>query len=78
MMNWKGCGRKLLWLNFRYYLGIRLEEVRETTKSQEGRSEGRVDPGPPEYKSGILTTIPRRSVISLLIQYNILIIISKM
>jgi hypothetical protein len=34
MMNWKGCGRKLLWLNFRYYLGIRLEEVRESKKSQ--------------------------------------------
>jgi hypothetical protein len=54
-----------LWPNFRYYLGICLEGLRKTTKnlSQVSRSPGRdLNPGPPEYEAGVLTTRPRRSV----------------
>jgi hypothetical protein len=32
-MNWKGCGRKWLWPNLRYYPGIFLEALRKTIKS---------------------------------------------
>jgi hypothetical protein len=32
-MNWKGCGRKRSWPNFRYDLGIHLDRLRKTTKS---------------------------------------------
>jgi hypothetical protein len=49
-MNWKGCGRKWLWPNLRYYPGICLEELRKTTKnlSQDSQSLGRgLNPGPP-------------------------------
>jgi hypothetical protein len=31
MMNWKGCGRKWLWHNVRYYSSICLEELGKTT-----------------------------------------------
>jgi hypothetical protein len=42
-MNWKGCGRKRSWPNFRYYPGIFLEGLKKTTKnlSQESRFAGR-------------------------------------
>jgi hypothetical protein len=33
MMNWKGCGRKLSWLNFRYCPSICLEGLRKTTEN---------------------------------------------
>jgi hypothetical protein len=29
MVIWKGCGRKLPWLSFRYYPDIYLEELRK-------------------------------------------------
>jgi hypothetical protein len=60
-MNWKGYGRKLYWPNFWYYPVICLEELRESTKnhSQDSRSPGRdLNPGPSEYKAGVLTTRP--------------------
>jgi hypothetical protein len=50
----------ILW----YSRGIRLESVRKTTEtlSQDRRSLGQyLNPGPPEYEAGVLTTRPRRS-----------------
>jgi hypothetical protein len=32
-MNWKGCGRKWLWPDLRYQLGICLEGVRNVMES---------------------------------------------
>jgi hypothetical protein len=67
-MNWKGCGRKRSWPNKRHYPGIFLEGLRKSTKnlSWDSRSPGRdLNPGPPEYKAGVLTTRKRRSVIFL-------------
>jgi hypothetical protein len=64
-MNWKGCGRKRSCPDLRYYPVICLEGLRKTTKnlSQDRRSLGRdLNPGPPEYEAGVLTTRPRRSV----------------
>jgi len=34
-MNWKGLGRKRLWLNLRHRLGIWVEGLTKTTKSSE-------------------------------------------
>jgi hypothetical protein len=45
--------------------GIRLEQLRKTTKnlSQDRRSAGRdLNPGAPEYEARLLATRPRRSV----------------
>jgi hypothetical protein len=67
-MNWKGCGRKRSWPNLRYYPGICLEGLTKTTKnlSQHSRSPGRdLNPGPPEYEAGVLTTRTLSLVISL-------------
>jgi hypothetical protein len=64
MMNWKGFGRKLSWCNRRYYPGICLEGLRKTTKnlSQDSQSLGQdLNPGPPKYNAGVLTTQPRHS-----------------
>jgi hypothetical protein len=50
----------------RYYLGICMKGLRETTKnlSQDSRSPGRdLNPKPPEYESGMLTTRPLRCFI---------------
>jgi hypothetical protein len=57
-----GSGRGLI---LRYYSGIRLEKLWNTTKtiSQDNRSPGRdLKSGPPEYKAGLLTIRRRRSV----------------
>jgi hypothetical protein len=62
-MNWKGCGRKWSWPNLRYYLGIFLEGLRNTTKvlSQDNRSLRReLNQKPLEYKEGLITTQLRR------------------
>jgi hypothetical protein len=56
-MNWKAFGRMRPWLILRYYHGIRLERLSETTKylSQESLSPGRnLNPRPPEYKARVL------------------------
>jgi hypothetical protein len=53
-----------LGLIVRLYPGIRLDGLRKTTKSrsQDKRSPGRdLNPRPPEYEAGVLTTRPRRS-----------------
>jgi hypothetical protein len=68
-MNWKGCGKKRSWPNLRYYPSICLEGLRKTTKnlSQDTRSPVRdLNPGPPEYEEGVLTTQLQRSVVTLL------------
>jgi hypothetical protein len=64
MMNWKECGRKQSWLNFRYYRGICLDKLRKTTnKCQDNRSQRRdLNRGPLKYEAGLLTSRPRRSV----------------
>jgi hypothetical protein len=49
----------------RYYPGIFLDGLRKTSKtlSQDSRSLGRnLDPGPPEYEAGVLTTRQQGSV----------------
>jgi hypothetical protein len=54
----------------RYCPGIRLEEPRKNTKNlnEDGRYPGRnLNPGPPQYETGLLTTQPLRSVVSLCI-----------
>jgi hypothetical protein len=59
MMNWKGCGRKWLWSNLRFYPGICPEGLRKTTEKfdQDSQSLRRdLNPGPPKYKA--LTTRP--------------------
>jgi hypothetical protein len=66
MMNWKGFVRKQSWPNLRYYLGIRFEGLRKTTKnlSQYSRSQGEdFNRGLPEYEAGELSTQPQSSVI---------------
>jgi hypothetical protein len=64
MMNWKECGRKRSWPNFRHYRGICLDKLRKTTnKCQDNRSPRRdLNRGPLKYEAGLLTTRPRRSV----------------
>jgi hypothetical protein len=60
-VNRKGFGRKRLWPNVRYYPGICLDGLRKTTESliQDSRSPDRdLNPGPPEYEAGALTTRP--------------------
>jgi hypothetical protein len=51
-------------LILKYYSGIRLEGLRKTTiPSMDSRSPGRdLNPGPPKYEAGMLTTGPRLSV----------------
>jgi hypothetical protein len=52
-------------LILRYYSGIRLKGLNNTTKNltQASMSPGpRFEPGPPEYEVGVLITQPRRSV----------------
>jgi hypothetical protein len=45
-----------------YCPGIRLETLRKTTKTlNQGRD---FKPGPPEYETGVLTTLPTRSVVT--------------
>jgi hypothetical protein len=51
----------------RYYPGIHLQELGNTTKniSQDRQPKGRdLKPGPPEYKARVLTTRPWRSVLT--------------
>jgi hypothetical protein len=68
-MNWNKCRRKRSWPNFKVYPGICPERLGETTNnhSHDSRSVGRnLNPGPPEYKAGVLTTRPRRSTFRIL------------
>jgi hypothetical protein len=54
-----------MWPNFRYYLGISLEGLRNVTKTvgQDSRSPGRdLKPAPLEDEAGVLTTQPRSRV----------------
>jgi hypothetical protein len=64
MLNWKGCGRKRLWPNFKVLsqnLRGGTEKNHETPYNS--RSPGwDLNPGPPEYESGVLTTRPRQLV----------------
>jgi hypothetical protein len=65
MMNWKGFRRKRSWLNFMYYPGINIEELRNTTEnlSQDSRFPCLdLNPVPPNCEAGVLTTRPRCSV----------------
>jgi hypothetical protein len=64
-MNWKGCGRKRLWPNLKYYAGILLEELKKTTKNLSQVSPSKdwdLNLEPPEYEAGVLTAQPQRSV----------------
>jgi hypothetical protein len=58
-MNCKGFERKRAWSNLRYYPGIRLEGLRKITKNlnTDSWSSGQhLNPVPPEYEAGVLTT----------------------
>jgi hypothetical protein len=58
MTNRKGCGRKRLWPNLRYYPGIFVDGLKKTMKnlSQNSWSPGRdLNLGPLEYEAGVLT-----------------------
>jgi hypothetical protein len=64
-----GYGGKRPWPNLRYYLGICVEGLRQTTEKliQASRSPGRdLNPGCPEYEAGVLTARLRLSVTVLL------------
>jgi hypothetical protein len=64
-MSWKVCERNRSRPNLRNYTDICLEVLRKTTKDfcQDIRSPGRdLNPGPPEYEAGMLTTWPRHSI----------------
>jgi hypothetical protein len=60
-MNWKGCGRKRSWYNFKLlsqHLPGRAEKNHETLR-QDSRSPVRgLKLRPPEYELGVLTTRP--------------------
>jgi hypothetical protein len=61
-MDLVGSGRGLI---LRYYLGIRLEELKKKLKPSiriAGRQGRESNPGNPEYDVGVLTNRPRRSV----------------
>jgi hypothetical protein len=65
-MNWKGCGRKRLWPNLTYYIGMFMEGLRKTTNnlSPDSRSPGRdLNLGPCKYEAELLTAQPRSLVI---------------
>jgi hypothetical protein len=66
MINWKGCDRKLLWPNLRFYAGIILEGLRKTTKASIRIAGLRADfePGTPECEAGMLSTRRRHSALS--------------
>jgi hypothetical protein len=61
MMSLKGFGRKLSWHNFKalslHSPGGTEENYKKLT--QDSRD---LNPGPPEYETGMLTTLPRRSM----------------
>jgi hypothetical protein len=63
IMNCKGCGRRRSLPCFNYYPSIAWRHWEQPRKSQDSRSPSRdLNPGPPEYEAGVLTTRPRRSV----------------
>jgi hypothetical protein len=60
--DFEGSGRGLI---SRHYPRIYLEGLKKTTKSlsQDTRSPSRnLNPGPPEYEAGVLTTRPQGSI----------------
>jgi hypothetical protein len=66
MMDCKVFGRKQSWPDFKVLSQHALKENEKTTKnlSQHSLSSGRnLNAGPPEYKAGVLTPRPRRSII---------------
>jgi hypothetical protein len=71
IINWKWSVRKQWWPSLRQTLSICLEGLRKTKKNLilDRRYPGRdLNLGPPEYKAGMLTTWPRRSVFCALIK----------
>jgi hypothetical protein len=66
MMILKGYGRKHSWLNFMVLFQHSPGGLRKTTNTlnQDSQSLGRnLKPGPSEYEAGVLTTVPRLSVV---------------
>jgi hypothetical protein len=64
MMNWRGFGRKRPLPNFKVLFRHARGGLRKTTKTSiriAGRQDRGSNPGPPEYKAGVLTTRPRIS-----------------
>jgi hypothetical protein len=73
MVNWKGFGRKRTQPNLRYYPSIYVgSEENHEKLSQNHRSPGRdLNPRPPEYVAGVLTTQSWRLVLSTCVCRNI-------
>jgi hypothetical protein len=62
-MNFKTCGRKVLWSNLRYSPGVYLERLRNITKNVKVNSPGRdSNREPPEYKSKLFMPEPTCAV----------------
>jgi hypothetical protein len=61
MMNWKGFGRKQSWPNFKVLHRNSPGATEKTTKNHNVDSWSlgpRIEPGPPVYEAGVLTTQP--------------------
>jgi hypothetical protein len=64
-----GCVWKWLWPDLKCYPDIFLERLRKAIENlrQDSRSLGQcLNPGPPEYEAGVLTTKLRHSVLDIL------------
>jgi hypothetical protein len=66
MKNWKGRVRKWSWPNLRQSRHLHESTEKNNENIQDSRSPGLdLKPEPPEYEAGVLTTRPRRSVMSI-------------
>jgi hypothetical protein len=65
MMIWEGRGMKQSWPTLRHYLGIFLEGLKKTTKTQDSWSPNRdLNQRPPEYETGALSTRPFKKILA--------------
>jgi hypothetical protein len=63
MINWKGCGQKRSWPNFKALFQQLPGGTDENHEKQHSRSPGRdLNPLTPKYEAGALTTRSRRSI----------------
>jgi hypothetical protein len=59
MMNWKGCGRKQSWLNFKVLSRHLPGGTENYGNCQDSQSPGQdFNLGPPKYEEGMFTTQP--------------------
>jgi hypothetical protein len=65
MMYWKGFGRKRSWLNFKVLFRHSPGGTEITTKIVSRSVSRDLNPGQSDYKVGVLTSRPRRSILLL-------------